>query len=46
MVTAGEGEKELNKHGQKVQNSSIRYISTRDVAYNIINIINTAACYI
>ena len=24
----------------------IRYISTRDVLYNVINIINSAVCYI
>ena len=37
---------ELDKGGQKVQTSSLGQISTRDVVYNVVNIINTAVCYI
>ena len=44
VVTRG-GEGELDEGGQNVQTSSYN-ISTRDVMHTMINIINTAVCYI
>ena len=41
----GWGKGELDEGGQKVQTCSYE-INTRDVMYNMINIINTAVCYI
>ena len=36
----------LNEGGQKVQISTYKLNKYRDVMYNMINIINTDACYI
>ena len=44
----GDGEEELHEVSQKVQTSKppvIRQISSRDITYNMVNIINTAVCY-
>ena len=44
----GDGEEELHEVSQKVQTSKppvIRQISSRDIMYNMVNIINTAVCY-
>ena len=42
----GVGEKgELEESGQKVQISSYKIISSRDVMYNMITVANTAVCY-
>ena len=38
-------EGELDKGSQKVQ-TPIRQVSTRDVVFNIVNIINITVCYI
>ena len=48
MATRGRewGQGELDEDSQKVQTSSVRYICTRDIMYNTINIIITAICYI
>ena len=40
------GEGELDEGGQNIQTSSYKINSTRDSLYNMINIINTAICYI
>ena len=47
MVTGDRwcGEGELGG-SQKVQRSNYKIISTRDVKYNMINILNTNVCYI
>ena len=48
MVTRHGGwlEGELDEGSQNVQIPIIRQINTKDVMYNMINIINTAVCYI
>ena len=40
------GERELDDGNQKHKLKIIREISTRDVVYNMINVINTAVCNI
>ena len=48
VFTRGEegwGEAELNEGSQKAQIQNYKIISSRDVRYNMICIINTAVCY-
>ena len=44
----GDGEEELHEVSQKAQTSKppvIRQVCSRDIMYNMLNIINTAVCY-
>lgn len=45
-ASEGLGEGDLDESSQKYKFPVIILISARDVMYNIINMINTAACYI
>ena len=48
VVTRGEGWKEgvLDEGDQRYKLPIVRYISTGDIMYNMVNIINTIICYI
>ena len=46
VTEVGWGLGEFGEDSQKYKLPVIRLISTRDILYNMINIINTAVCYI